>query len=131
MCIRDSCVGSWILPKATPSRAKRSLPVPTLLLRTPPLHYPHLQNYHPQISFLLPHFNYKITSSFININISINTRHIFPITTVSTSILLNFYYINSQQHYLSVQNNIFISNTTLTWTDLHEMCIRDRFLVDF
>ena len=81
---------------------KRSLPVPTLLLRTPTLHYPLLQNCHPQISILLPHFNYnKITSSIININISIKTLHILPTTTVSTSILLIFYYIISQQHYIT------------------------------
>ena len=100
-------VGPWILPKVTLSRTKRSLPVPTLLLRTPTLHYPHYKITIPKSHSSLPHFNYnKITSSIININISLKTLHIFSLfhlTTVSTSILLKFYYITSQHYIISKQ----------------------------
>ena len=74
----------------------------------------------PIISILLPYFNYnKITSSIININISIITLPIFSITTVSTSILLNSISLTHDNITL-IQNNIFLSTTslTLTWTDL-------------
>ena len=99
-----------------------SHPVPTIMLRTPTLHYPLLQNYHPQNLTL-------ITSLQLQQNNIINYKHQY-ITQSSTYILHNYCVnINTSQillHYLTKTLHYFktilfspISTLISTWTDRH------------